>query len=217
MLRILLLVGCLILTLPAVAGAPLTILIVGDSLSAGYGLAQDETWVARLRQRLTANGADATVINASISGDTTRGGRARLPAVLEEHEPDVVIIELGGNDGLRGLPLAETRRNLDAMVDAAQTAGARVLLVGVRLPSNYGTAFVERFQQVFRDVASDRDIPLVPKFLAGVAEKPTLMQDDGIHPNAAAQPKLLANVWPKLESLLEEGKAVGNGQGAGNE
>ncbi len=188
--------------------APVTILVLGDSLSAAYEIPREAGWVALLRERLTSRGHDAEVVNASITGDTTRGGRARLPAALERHDPDIVVIELGGNDGLRGLPLAETRRNLEAMVDAALGHGARVLLVGVRLPSNYGAAFIERFQQVFHDVAESRDIPLVPKFLKGVGGNRALMQDDGVHPNAAAQPRLLDNVWPQLAPLLptEQGR-----------
>ncbi len=189
------------------AAAQTTILVVGDSLSAAYGLDPADGWVALLRERLAARGFDTEVVNASISGDTTRGGRARLPDALRAHEPDVVIIELGGNDGLRGLPLAETRRNLETMVGNARQAGARVLLVGVRLPSNYGAAFIERFQQVFHEVASGADVPLVPKLLAGVGEHPELMQADGIHPNARAQPRLLDNVWPELSPLLGAGAA----------
>ncbi|MCS4505336.1 arylesterase [Arhodomonas aquaeolei] len=212
-MRRLLLAMMLLAAAPA-AAAQTTILVVGDSLSAAYGLDPADGWVALLRKRLAARGIDAGVVNASISGDTTRGGRARLPKALETHDPDVVIIELGGNDGLRGLPLAETRRNLEAMVERARQAGARVLLIGVRLPSNYGAAFIERFQQVFRDVASGADVPLVPKLLAGVGERPELMQADGIHPNAQAQPRLLDNVWPALAPLL--GADAGGGDAAGS-
>lgn len=208
-MRALLLLICLAASLPAWS-APLTVLVLGDSLSAAYGIDRDQGWVALLRERLAANGFDAKVVNASTSGNTTRAGLARLDQSLDEHDPDVVIIALGGNDGLRGVPLAATRRNLSRMVEQSQQAGARVLLVGVRLPTNYGSAFIERFQAMFRQVAEEYDIPLVPKFLAGVAENPELMQDDGIHPGVEAQPMMLDNLWPKLQPLLQ---AARSGQG----
>lgn len=211
MIRFVLLLCGWLAAAPAMAADTVTVLVVGDSLSAAYGIDRDDGWVALLEERLADTGREVRVVNASITGDTTRGGRTRLPDALSRHEPDVVVIELGGNDGLRGIPLAETRRNLAAMVEDARAAGARVLLVGVRLPSNYGAAFIERFQQVFHDVASEYDVPLVPKFLAGVGGDPSLMQDDGIHPNAAAQPKLLDNLWPKLQPLLPEA-AAGSGE-----
>lgn len=204
-MRILLLL--LAFTLPATlpASEAPTVLVVGDSLSAAHGIDREDGWVALLERRLQAFGpGEAKVVNASIGGDTTRGGLARLPEALEQHQPDIVIIELGGNDGLRGLPLQETRRNLAGMVERVLDHGARPLLLGVRLPSNYGQAFIERFQAVFREVANEYDIPLVPKFLAGIAEDRTLMQSDGIHPSAAAQPRMLDNVWPKLAPLLPE-------------
>ncbi len=205
-MRALLLLICLAASVPAWS-APITVLVLGDSLSAAYGIDRDEGWVALLRERLAARGVDATVVNASTSGNTTRAGLARLDQSLDEHDPGVVVIPLGGNDGLRGVALEATRRNLARMVEQSQQAGAGVLLVGVRLPTNYGSAFIERFQAVFRQVAEEYDIPLVPKFLAGVAEDPKLMQDDGIHPAAAAQPMLLENLWPKLEPLLEAARS----------
>ncbi|MDZ7747501.1 MAG: arylesterase [Halofilum sp. (in: g-proteobacteria)] len=201
-MRVLLLVVLIALAQPAAAAGP-TILVVGDSISAGYGIAVEEGWVARLRARLDAQGYPHAVVNASVSGDTTSGGRARLPAALERHEPAVVVIELGGNDGLRGLPLDAMRVNLAAMVTDARDAGARVLLLGVRLPPNYGPAYTERFTEVFRTVARRHDVALVPRVLAGVGERAGLMQADGIHPNAAGHARILETVWPKLQPLLE--------------
>jgi acyl-CoA thioesterase-1 len=200
MVRIVLLwaIGWL-LSLPAAAES--TLLVVGDSLSAAYGLEREQGWVALLDQRLA--GSDWRVINASISGETTRGGLTRLPALLEEHAPAVVIVALGGNDGLRGIPLDESRRSLAGMVERVRETGARVLLVGVRLPSNYGRPFIERFQAVFREVADEHGVALVPMLLAGVGEHRELIQADGLHPTAAAQPRLLENVWVGLEGLLE--------------
>jgi len=186
------------------AAEPARILVLGDSLSAAHGIEREAGWVALLEQRLANRAGAYQVINASIGGDTTRGGRSRLPSLLTEHDPAVVIIELGGNDGLRGIPLAETRRNLAAMIDNARGHGARVLLVGVRLPTNYGKAFIQRFLTTFREVATDYDVALVEKFLAGVADQAYLMQQDGIHPTAAAQCKLLENIWTALDGLIED-------------
>lgn len=180
------------------------VLIVGDSISAGYGLPGGTVWVDLLAARLKADGYRHRVVNASISGDTTAGGRARLPALLQQHKPVVVVIELGGNDALRGGRMATTRDNLDAMVVAAQKAGARVLLVGMQIPSNYGPVYVREFNETFAGVARDRRVPLVPFFFAGFGEDLTLFQSDKIHPTVAAQPKLLANVWPALQPLLRK-------------
>ena len=184
------------------APAP-SILVVGDSLSANYGIELRDGWVTLLQQRLPRQGYPHTVVNASISGDTTSGGRARLPAALKRHRPQIVILELGGNDGLRGLSLRETRANLEAMVRAAQTAGARVLLVGIHLPPNYGPEFTRKFHAIYHELARAHDTALVPFLLEGVALTPGLMQPDGIHPRAAAQTRLLDNVWPHLEPLLK--------------
>ena len=184
------------------------VLIVGDSLSAEYGLRRGAGWVALLEARLVAERKPARVVNASISGDTTAGGRSRLPALLRAHQPDVVVIELGGNDALRGLPMQMTRENLRTMVQASQQAGARVLLVGMEMPPNYGARFAEEFRQVFVDVARSENVPLVPFFLKGVADGPdplALFQSDRIHPNEAAQPIMLDNVWPSLRQLLARG------------
>jgi len=184
------------------APAP-SILVVGDSLSAGYGIELRDGWVTLLQQRLTRQGYPHTVVNASISGDTTAGGRARLPAALKRQRPQIVILELGGNDGLRGLPLRETRANLDAMIKAAHAAGARVLLVGIHLPPNYGPDYAGKFHAIYHDLARAHNTALLPFLLDGVALTPGLMQADGIHPRAAAQPRLLGNVWPVLEPLLK--------------
>ena len=185
----------------AAAAPPSTLLVVGDSLSAGHGIDQGQGWVSLLSQRLAAQGYDYRVVNASISGDTTSGGRARLPAALARHQPAVVVLELGGNDGLRGLSLEEMRANLDAMIVAARRAGARVLLLGVPMPPNYG-AYGTRFQAVFRELAAEHQVALVPDLLADVAARRALMQADGIHPTDEAQAAMLQNVWPRLQPLL---------------
>ena len=178
--------------------------MIGDSLSAAYGIPRQQGWVTLLQQRLTRAGYPHIVVNASISGDTTVGGLTRLPAALQQHRPAVVVIELGGNDGLRGFSLVKTRENLERMVELARTAGAKVLLLGVRLPGNYGSWYGERFQRVYAEVSAHTGVPLVPFFLAGVAETRDAMQADGIHPRAAAQPRILDNVWPALRPLLAE-------------
>jgi acyl-CoA thioesterase-1 len=181
------------------------LLVVGDSLSAEYGLPRGSGWVALLERRLKQEVRDVTVVNASISGDTTSGGRSRLPALLAQHKPTHVIVELGGNDALRGLPLAMTRDNLAAMLRASQAAGARTMLVGTQVPPNYGRSYTEEFAALFGAVAKAEGAALVPFLLAGVADGPdaaALFQADRIHPNAQAQPIMLANVWPTLKALL---------------
>ena len=188
------------------APAP-SILIVGDSLSAAFGIELRDSWVTLLQQRLSRQGYPHTVVNASISGDTTAGGRARLPDALKRHHPQIVILELGGNDGLRGLPLHETRANLAAMIKAVQTSGAQVLLIGIHLPSNYGPEFSRKFHAIYHDLARTHNTALVPFLLEGVALTPVFMQPDGIHPRAIAQPRLLDNVWPSLEALLKPERA----------
>ena len=179
-----------------------TILIVGDSISAGFGLDTRLGWVSLLEQRLEREGHDDRVVNASISGDTSAGGQARLPALLTEHKPDVVIVALGGNDGLRGQPPAQLQQNLAAMIDAAKTAGAKGLLLGMQLPPNYGVRYTEAFARVYTQLADEKQIALVPFFLEGVGGHPELMQADGLHPAAAGQKRLLDNVWPALKPLL---------------
>jgi acyl-CoA thioesterase-1 len=178
------------------------VLVVGDSISAGYGLANGEGWVHLLEDRLAREGYRYRVVNASISGDTTAGGRARLPALLARDKPAVVVLELGGNDALRGGDLRATRDNLDAMIRAAQAAGARVLLVGMQLPPNYGSAYVKRFTAVYEELARTRKVSLVPFVFEGFAEDFGAFQPDRIHPTAAAQPRILDNVWPVLQPLL---------------
>lgn len=186
---------------PASASSPV-LLIVGDSLSAGYGIRLQDGWASLLQQRLRAEGFDYEVVNASISGDTTEGGRSRIAALLERHQPAVVVVELGGNDGLRGLSLGRTGENLGAMVEVSLKAGAKVLLLGVRLPPNYGLAYISRFARMYESVAAAHGVPLVPRFLEGVADDPALMQSDGIHPTAQGQPLMLETVWPTLEQVL---------------
>lgn len=188
----------------AQAAAPATpvLLVVGDSLSAGYGLETGKGWVDLLRARLAAQHPPWAVVNASISGDTTAGGLARLPALLARDKPKVVIIELGGNDALRGLSLADTQANLIRMVQLCRQAGALVLLVGMQIPPNYGPAYAQRFAAIFPAVARREKVALVPFLLAGVVQHPNWFQADNIHPTAQAQPTMLANVWPHLQPLL---------------
>ncbi len=185
---------------------PPVILVFGDSLSAEYGLRRGTGWVALLERRLQDRQIAASVVNASISGETTSGGRSRLDALLHAHRPQVVVLELGANDALRGLPLAMTEENLAWMAKAAQEAGAQVLLLGMQVPPNYGSAYTDRFSATFGHVAEQTGAALVPFFLkdvADVAEPTALFQADRIHPNASAQSILLDNVWPKLEALLK--------------
>ena len=188
------------------SGARRTLLVVGDSLSAEYGLARGAGWVALLEKRLAEQKMDVQVINASISGDTTAGGRSRLPALLKQHQPDFVILELGGNDALRGLPLGNTEENLTAMAKAAQAAGAKPLLVGIQVPPNYGTDYMRRFSAVFEKVGAATKSPVVPFFLRGVADGPDaadMFQADRIHPLAKAHPRMLDNVWPEIKKLVD--------------
>ncbi len=181
------------------------ILVLGDSLSAEYGLARGTGWVALLEKRLLEEKIAGRVVNASVSGDTTSGGRSRLPALLSQHRPTHVVIELGGNDALRGLPLKNTEDNLVAMTRAAQQTGANVLLVGMQVPPNYGTDYARRFSGLFASVAASQKVPVVPFLLKGVADGPDptrMFQPDRIHPRAEAHPIMLANVWPELRKLL---------------
>jgi len=179
------------------------ILVFGDSISAGYGLARvEQGWVALLQTRLKEQEYGYQVVNASVSGETTAGGVARLPRALTLHQPKIVILELGGNDGLRALPIAQMRANLVRMIDLSTAAGAKVLLLGMRMPPNYGPDFTEQFRSCYSEVARDEKLPLVPFLLNDIALSPNLMQADGIHPNELGQPQLLANVWPSLKPLL---------------
>ena len=199
--RLLLVLG---LALPAVAySAPKTVLVVGDSLSAEYGIARGTGWVSLLEQRLKAERIDARVINASISGETSSGGRARMPALLRQHKPDIVVIELGANDGLRGLPVPAFDANLRAMTELATKNRARVLLVGMRMPPNYGRDYTNRFTAVYGMVARDYKAVLVPFMLDGVDENDGMFQQDRLHPVAAAHPVILANIWPQFSKLVK--------------
>lgn len=182
-----------------------TVLVVGDSLSAEYGLKRGSGWVALLQERLSKERPGARVVNASISGDTTSGGRSRLPALLAQHKPQIVLIELGGNDALRGLPLKTSQDNLEAMVKAAQSQGAKVLLLGMQVPPNYGPQYAAEFSAMYAQVAKRYQTALVPFFLKGVADidkADTMFQSDRIHPVEAAHPIMLGNVWPTLRKLL---------------
>lgn len=188
--------------LPLAAWAGGTILVYGDSLSAAYGLAQDAGWETLLQARLKQKGMNYTVVNASISGETTSGGATRIAAALRAHRPKLVIVALGANDGLRGLPLAQMRANLARIVRASQKASSRVLLVGMRLPPNYGETYTRQFARVYADIAREHRTALVPFLLEGMAERREMFQPDNIHPTADAQPLLLENVWRALAPLL---------------
>jgi acyl-CoA thioesterase-1 len=200
--RQLLLVTLLLATAIARAGPP-TILILGDSISAAYGIDTSQGWVALLQQRLRQEHFDYRVVNASVSGDTTRTGLNRLDAALQQYRPAIVIVALGGNDGLRGLPFSEIETSLSRIIEVSQQQGAKVLLAGVRLPPNYGAFYNTRFAALFRQLADTRQVALVPRLLDGIDEHAELMQADGIHPTAAAQARILDNVWPHLLPLLD--------------
>ena len=189
------------------SGKP-TLLVVGDSLSAGYNVELAATWVGLLERRLAQQGYGYRVVNASVSGETTGGARARLPRALSVNRPAIVILELGGNDGLRALPLVQIRGNLEAMLKDINAAGARGLLLGIRIPLNYGAEYAEQFHGMYREVAQKYQAGLVDFFMTDVALNPRLMQEDGIHPNTAAQPILLDTLWPALQPLLEKTHAA---------
>jgi acyl-CoA thioesterase I len=183
-------------------GHAATILVFGDSISAGYGINPERGWAALLQSKLKSEGYGEQVVNASVSGETTEGGLARLPRALALHHPGIVILELGGNDGLRALPVDQMRANLAQMAALCTAAGARVLLLGMQIPPNYGPQYTQQFSSSYGAVARDKNLPLVPFLLNGIALNPQLMQADGIHPNELGQPKLLDNVWPSLKPLL---------------
>lgn len=197
--------GGLLASMPASAK---TVLVLGDSLSAGYGLNAGEGWVSLLEQKLKSEGLPHRLVNASVSGETTAGGLARLPLLLDRHRPAIVLIELGGNDGLRALPLKQLRSNLERLVDIARSAGAEPVLFEMRIPENYGAAYTEAFTRSFQDVAQARDAALVPFLLAAIATDPEAFQDDGIHPSAAAQPRILELIWPSLAPLLDASRTA---------
>jgi acyl-CoA thioesterase-1 len=192
----------LLLACCGAASAAPTILVYGDSLSSAYGIPQNAGWVALLGERLKQRKSNYTVVNASISGETTAGGAARIGKTLAQHKPAIVILELGGNDGLRGLPVEEMKANLSKIVRASKAKGARVLLVGIQIPPNYGAKYTNAFRATFRDVAREERVPLVPFLFEGMADKRRMFQDDGIHPTADAQPILMENVWRKLAGMV---------------
>ena len=191
--------GLLLVSQGAMAG---TVLIVGDSISAAFGLDTRVGWVSLLEKRLAEQGYRDKVVNASVSGDTSAGGQARLPALLAEHKPDLVILELGGNDGLRGQPPAQLQQNLASMIDSSRAAGAKVLLLGMQIPPNYGARYTDAFKAVYSNLAAEKKVALVPFMLEGVGGRPEYTQADGLHPAANAQPILLENVWGQLKPLL---------------
>ncbi len=200
-------------TAQALAEKPV-ILVLGDSLSAGYGISTSSGWVALLQRRLEQQGYPQRVVNASISGDTTSGGLARLPQALAQHQPQLVILELGANDGLRGLSLEEMRRNLVTIIDKSREQGATLLLVGVRLPPNYGALYVKKFHDVYRQLAQKHKVAFVPYLLAGVGGRADLIQADGLHPRAKAQGLILDSIWPHLLPILKPTATKGSDNGA---
>jgi acyl-CoA thioesterase-1 len=200
--RLVLLLALTVLAVPASWGAGKTIVVVGDSLSSGYGMAAEQSWVAMLRERLQSEGYDYEVVNASIAGDTSSGGLSRLPRLLKAHSPSLVVLELGGNDGLRGQPVDLLRDNLAKMIELSKAAGARVVLAGMRLPPNFGQAYTQSLATVYPDLAKAYGVELVPFLLEGVALHPDLMQSDSIHPNPAGQKVVFANMWQILSKVL---------------
>jgi acyl-CoA thioesterase-1 len=196
--------GLVFIALQNAVAADRTILVFGDSLSAAYGIRPEQGWVALLAQRLQSQGYGYQIVNASVSGETTEGGLERLPRALQLHQPGVVVLELGANDALRGLPLNVTRTNLGKMIEMIQPTGARLLLVGIRIPPNYGPRYTEEFAGIFPALAKQYHLPLVPFLLQDVALNPARMQEDGMHPNAAGEPPVLDTVWPYLKPLLKK-------------
>jgi len=202
----------LLLILSAVAaegGDTPTVLVLGDSLSAGYGIDVDQSWTALLQSRLESQGYEHRVVNASISGETTEGGASRIAAALKEFAPEVVVVALGGNDGLRGFPPERIKSNMLRIIEAAETEGAAVVLLGIRIPTNYGARYTRAFENVYRELAEERQLPWIEFFMEGVALDKELMQDDGIHPNEEAQPILLDNAWPVIQQALKADVAAG--------
>ena len=188
----------------ASSSEPPTVLIFGDSLSAGYGIEVDQSWAALLQARLKDQGYEHRVINASVSGETTEGGATRIDAALAEFSPQLIILELGGNDGLRGIPAARMKGNLEKIVARAKASGAAIVLLGIRIPTNYGPRYSAEFESVFRQVSDDFDVQWIEFFMEGIALDDDLLQDDRIHPNAVAQPMLLDNAWPVISATLKK-------------
>jgi acyl-CoA thioesterase-1 len=208
MRRILTLVLFLVAAASQATSVP-TVLVFGDSLSAGYGIDIDQSWTTLLQSRLNAQGYEHRVINASISGETTEGGKTRIGAALDNFEPELVILELGGNDGLRGFPPGVMKENLREIIESTRASGAAVVLLGIRIPTNYGPRYTQAFEGVYRELAMELDVPWIEFFMDGVALNESLMQDDGIHPNAEAQPVLLDNAWPIISETLSTSASAG--------
>ena len=192
----------LILNAPTFGTETPTVLVFGDSLSAGYGIEVDQSWATLLQARLKEQGYEHRVVNASISGDTTEGGAARISQAIESFSPALIILELGGNDGLRGIPTSRMRDNLRTIIETGTDSGAAVVLLGIRIPPNYGQRYIEEFDDVFRQLAVELEVPWIEFFMQGIALDEDLMQADGIHPNAIAQPLLLDNAWPIIKTAL---------------
>jgi acyl-CoA thioesterase I len=197
-------IGWVLVTAHGAEASDRTILVFGDSLSAAYGLRAEQGWAALLQKRLASTGYGYEIVNASVSGETTSGGLQRLPRALQLHQPGILILELGANDGLRGLPLTTTRENLQKMIALAKQSHARVLLVGMRIPPNYGPRYTSDFAQMYPEIASRDGLPLVPFLLQSVALDPGRMQSDGLHPNARGEPAVLDTLWPQLEPMLKK-------------
>jgi acyl-CoA thioesterase-1 len=202
--KLTLLLVCLLAIVSTHADNDQTLMVYGDSLSAAYGIQESDGWVNLLSHKLTSENYPVQVVNASVSGETTTGGLSRLPSMLATYTPDVFILELGGNDGLRGIPLSNIRENLAEMVQLAQQSGAQVILAGIQIPPNYGPRYTEPFFQQFAEIAEEFDLPLVPFLIDGIPQQPGLMQNDGIHPVAEAQGMILDNVWPVLQPVLKK-------------
>ncbi len=194
----------MLLTTAANGAEPPTVLVFGDSLSAGYGIDVDQSWTTLLQTRLQEQGYEHRVVNASISGETTEGGASRISSAIETFAPALIVLELGGNDGLRGFPPSRMKGNLEKIITTSKASGAAVVLLGITIPPNYGERYIETFENVFREVAEEHQIPWIEFFMEGVALNEELMQDDGIHPNAAAQPILLDNAWPMINDSLAQ-------------
>jgi acyl-CoA thioesterase-1 len=192
----------LVLNVPTFGAETPTVLVFGDSLSAGYGIEVDQSWATLLQARLRDQGYEHRVVNASISGDTTEGGAARIAQAIESFSPALIILELGGNDGLRGIPPSRMRDNLRTIIETSTASGAAVVLLGIRIPPNYGQRYIEEFDDVFRQLATELEVPWIEFFMEGVALNEEFMQSDGIHPNAIAQPLLLDNAWPIINTAL---------------
>jgi acyl-CoA thioesterase-1 len=193
-----------LIAIPAGGADTPTVLVFGDSLSAGFGIDVDQSWPTLLQTRLQGQGYEHRVVNASISGETTEGGANRIPSTLDRFKPAVVILELGGNDGLRGFPPERMRNNLRTIIETSKNSGAAVVLLGIRIPTNYGSRYTQAFENTYRELAAELDVPWIEFFMDGIAMNRDLMQDDGIHPNAEAQPILLDNAWPIIREALEQ-------------